>query len=95
MQEVLAKLWYFSLDYDTELVTNSDGVSHTVPIYEDYDLLHAILRLAGRDLAEHLTKILTERRCSLTATAERERERDCSRGHRKIAPHWFGLRHGA
>ena len=91
MQDVLAKLWYFCLEYDTELVTNSDGVSHTVPTYEDYGLPHAILRLAGRDLAEHLTKILTERRCSLTATAER----DCSRGHRKIAPHWFGLRHGA
>ena len=72
VQGAIAKLWYFSVDSDTEFVTNSDGASHTVPVYENCALLHAILRLTGRDLAEHLSKILTERGNSFTATAEKD-----------------------
>ncbi|XP_062518457.1 actin, clone 302-like [Corticium candelabrum] len=61
MQAVLAM---YSTGYTTGVVLDSGhGVSHTVPVFHGFPLNHAIKRLdvGGRDLTEHLMKMLNER----------------------------------
>ena len=60
------------------VVDSGEGVTHFVPIYEGYAFPHAILKmnLAGKDLTEYFSKLLTERSILLHSTAEKDTIRE-------------------
>ena len=51
---------------------------YTVPVYDGFELPHAILHkeIGGRDITDHLQKLLCERGYVFSSTAEREMVRD-------------------
>lgn len=55
-----------------------DGVTHTIPIYDGYNIPHAISRydLAGRDVTEYMQKLLEYSGIRFTTSSEREIIRD-------------------
>ena len=76
---VQAVLSLYSAGKVTGVVFDSgDGVTHIVPTFEGFGLTHAIRRvdIAGRDVTEYLSRILSDRGVYLKSSAEMESVRE-------------------
>jgi len=69
------------------VVDSGDGVTHTVPIYDGYNLPHSIdrMNLAGRHLTEFLVKLMSELGHDLSTSAEKEIVKEMKEKHGYIA----------
>jgi len=96
---VSGALSLYSMGSRTGVVVESgDGVSHTVPIYDDFVVPHAVQRLdlGGRDLTCFLARLLREERgYRLASAVERQVMQNIKEQMCYVAPHFKAELHMA